>query len=113
MSNLTNRRIVLAARPVGAPKDSDFKLVEEPVAELGANQALLRTIYLSLDPYMRGRMNAVASYAPCVEIGETMVGGAVSVVIASNHSDALDTALLAHGYRVNLGQTHRFSNQSL
>ena len=87
MTNLTNRRIVLAARPVGAPKDSDFKLVEEPVGEVGPNQVLLHTIYLSIDPYMRGRMNAVASYAPYVEIGETMVGGAVSAVIASNHSD--------------------------
>jgi len=87
MTNLTNRRITLAARPVGAPKDSDFKLIEEPVAEAGPNQVLLRTVYLSLDPYMRGRMNAVASYAPYVEIGETMVGGAVSTVVASNHSD--------------------------
>ena len=87
MTNLTNRRITLAARPVGAPKDSDFKLIEEPVAEVGPNQVLLHTIYLSLDPYMRGRMNAVDSYAPYVEIGETMVGGAVSTVVASNHSD--------------------------
>jgi hypothetical protein len=86
MSNLTNRRITLAARPVGAPKDTDFQLIEEPVAEIGPRQVLLRTIYLSLDPYMRGRMNAVTSYAPFVGIGETMVGGAVSTVISSNHS---------------------------
>lgn len=84
MNTTVNRRITLAARPVGEPKDSDFELVEEAVPELTEDAMLLRTIYLSLDPYMRGRMNAVASYAPYVELGETMVGGTVSEVIASN-----------------------------
>ena len=68
IANVLNRRVTLVARPVGAPKKSDFQLVEEPIPRLGTNQVLLRTIYLSLDPYMRGRMNAVASYAPYVEM---------------------------------------------
>jgi len=79
-----HRRIALAARPEGAPKLSDFALSEGPVASPGPGELLLRTIYLSLDPYMRGRMNAVKSYSPCVEIGETMVGGTVSEVVSSD-----------------------------
>ncbi len=83
MAQDTNRRIVLAARPEGAPKDSDFRLVEAAVPEPGAGEMPCRTIYLSLDPYMRGRMNAAKSYAPRVEIDEVMVGGAVSEVLRS------------------------------
>jgi NADPH-dependent curcumin reductase CurA len=56
-----NRQILLAARPVGFPKDSDFKLVESPVPTPGEGQCLTRSIYLSVDPYMRGRMNDVKS----------------------------------------------------
>ncbi len=84
MSVLRNRKIVLAARPVGEPKVSDFKLLEEELPELPAGRALLRTRYLSLDPYMRGRMSAAKSYAPPVEIGDVMVGGAVSEVVLSD-----------------------------
>ncbi len=78
MSNQTNRRIVMAARPEGAPRDGDFRLDETAVTEPGADEILCRTLYLSLDPYMRGRMAAAKSYAPRVELGELMAGGAVS-----------------------------------
>ena len=77
MSTRMNRQIVLAARPHGEPKESDFRLVETPVPEPGPGQMLLRTLYLSLDPYMRGRMSAGPSYAAATEIGEVM-GGARS-----------------------------------
>jgi NADPH-dependent curcumin reductase len=83
MADRHNRRIVLAARPKGEPRESDFRLVEEPVPEPGPGQMLLRTLYLSLDPYMRGRMNAGPSYAPAVEIGQMMVGETVARVEAS------------------------------
>ncbi|MBW8725528.1 MAG: NADP-dependent oxidoreductase [Inquilinus limosus] len=86
MSTDVNRRILLAARPVGEPKDTDFRLVGEPVPTPGPGQLLLRTLWLSLDPYMRGRMSDAKSYATPVEIGEVMVGGAVGRVVASNHS---------------------------
>ncbi len=86
MAQETNRRIVLAARPQGAPRDSDFDLVESPLEEPGDGQMLCKTLYLSLDPYMRGRMNAAKSYAASVEVGETMVGGTVSKVVRSNVS---------------------------
>ena len=78
MSGPFNRQIILAARPRGEPKESDFRLVETAIPEPGPGQMRLRTIDLSLDPYMRGRMNAGPSYAPPVEIGQVMVGGTVS-----------------------------------
>ncbi|MFH1572520.1 MAG: NADP-dependent oxidoreductase [Acidobacteriota bacterium] len=80
-----NRQITLAARPVGYPKETDFNLVETPVPTPGPKEVLLRTIYLSLDPYMRGRMNDAPSYAPPVAIGEVMVGGTVGKVSQSDH----------------------------
>ena len=85
MSVHGNRRIVMAARPEGAPRDGDFRLEEVPRARPGDGEMLLRTIYLSLDPYMRGRMNAGKSYAPAVEVGETMVGATVCEVAESRH----------------------------
>ena len=80
------KRIVLASRPVGEPKPSDFRVEEYPVPAPGEGQVLLRTIWLSLDPYMRGRMSDAASYAAPVQIGEVMEGGTVSEVIASNNA---------------------------
>jgi NADPH-dependent curcumin reductase len=84
MSERTNRQIILAARPQGEPKESDFLLVESPIPQPDAGQMLLRTLDLSLDPYMRGRMNAGPSYAPAVEIGQVMGGETVSRVDASH-----------------------------
>jgi len=78
------RRIVLAARPVGEPKPSDFRLEEFSPPDPGPGQVLLRTLWLSLDPYMRGRMSDAPSYAAPVEIGQVMEGGTVSDVLASH-----------------------------
>jgi len=80
-----NKQILLAARPVGFPKDSDFKLVESPMPDPEEGQILVRSIYLSVDPYMRGRMNDVKSYAPPVQIGGVMGGGVVAMVVKSNN----------------------------
>jgi NADPH-dependent curcumin reductase len=80
-----NRKIVLNSRPSGVPVQDNFRLVEEPVPVPGQGEVLLRTLYLSLDPYMRGRMSEGPSYAPPVEIGAVMVGGTVSRVEASQH----------------------------
>ena len=87
MENSVNRRILLASRPAGAPAVTNFRLEEQAVPEPAEGEVLLRTRYLSLDPYMRGRMNAGESYADRVELGEVMVGGTVSEVQASRHSD--------------------------
>jgi len=82
-----NRQIQLAARPHGAPVDTDFKLAESAIPEIKDGQVLLRTVYLSLDPYMRGRMSAAKSYAASLEIGETILGGTVARVEASNNAE--------------------------
>ena len=78
-----NRQILLASRPTGWPTEANFKLVESPLPRPGENQVLVRSHFLSLDPYMRARMDAVKSYAKSVEVGEVMVGGAVGEVIES------------------------------
>ncbi|MCX6609015.1 MAG: NADP-dependent oxidoreductase [Acidobacteria bacterium] len=82
-----NRRVVLTSRPVGDPTPADFRLESAPVPEPAEGQLLLRTLYLSLDPYMRGRMSDAPSYAAPVALGEVMVGGTVSRVEASLHPD--------------------------
>lgn len=83
MSTRKNRRIVLASRPDGEPRPENFRAIEEGAPAPGDGQLLLRTIWLSLDPYMRGRISAAKSYARSVEIGEVMVGGTVSEVVES------------------------------
>ncbi|MHA0959804.1 NADP-dependent oxidoreductase [Enterobacter cancerogenus] len=86
-SAMQNRRWVLASRPHGAPTPENFRLEEQPIPEPAEGQVLLRTEWLSLDPYMRGRMSDAPSYSPPVEIGAVMVGGTVSRVERSNHPD--------------------------
>ncbi|MDZ8119486.1 NADP-dependent oxidoreductase [Pontiella agarivorans] len=86
-SKTSNRRILLNARPHGAPKPTDFRLEETEVPTPGKGEVLLRTLYLSLDPYMRGRMSEGPSYAPPVELNAVMVGGTVSRVEQSRHPD--------------------------
>lgn len=82
-----NRRIVLNSRPVGAPTDENFHLEELAIPVLPAGQVLLRTLFLSLDPYMRGRMSDAPSYAAPVAVGDVMVGGTVARVEDSRHPD--------------------------
>jgi NADPH-dependent curcumin reductase CurA len=78
------KRILLASRPVGEPKDSDLRIEDMPVPAPGPGEMLLRTLWLSLDPYMRGRMSDAPSYATPVAIGQVMEGRTVSEVVASN-----------------------------
>ncbi|MEE8558465.1 MAG: NADP-dependent oxidoreductase [Myxococcota bacterium] len=81
-----SREIRLAARPTGLPKESDFELAEVEVGAPKEGQLLVENVYMSVDPYMRGRMNDVRSYAPPFQIGEPLDGGAVGHVIESRHS---------------------------
>ncbi|MBR9858527.1 MAG: NADP-dependent oxidoreductase [Gammaproteobacteria bacterium] len=83
----SNRQLTLASRPVGSPTAANFALQETEIPQPGHGQLLLRTVFLSLDPYMRGRMSDAESYAEPMAIGETMFGGTVSRVQVSNHSD--------------------------
>ena len=98
------KRIVLASRPVGEPKPSDFRFEDSPVPTPGPGQVLLRTIWLSLDPYMRGRMSDGPSYAQPVPIGGVMEGGTVSEVIASDNPGFAkgDVVLSRAGWQVTL-----------
>jgi NADPH-dependent curcumin reductase CurA len=84
-SSTQNRRILLASRPTGWPEASNFNLVTEAVPDPGPKDVLVRALWLSVDPYMRGRMSAAKSYAKPVEVGEVMTGGAVGQVVKSNH----------------------------
>ena len=101
------KRIVLAARPVGEPKPSDFRLEEHAIPTPGAGEVLLRTIWLSLDPYMRGRMSDGPSYAQPVPVGGVMEAGTVCEVVASNNPGfkAGDIVLARAGW-----QTHAISD---
>ena len=86
MTDIKARQVVLAARPKGAPTPEDFALKETTLPPLADGQVLCRVIYLSLDPYMRGRMDDAKSYAQPVGIGEVMTGGTVGQVVQSRNS---------------------------
>ena len=86
-SKTQNRQLTLASRPQGMPTAANFALKNSAVPDIGPGQILLRTVYLSLDPYMRGRMNDTKSYAEPVAVGGVMVGGTVNRVERSNHPD--------------------------
>jgi NADPH-dependent curcumin reductase CurA len=96
-----NRQIVLVSRPQGEPVPANFALKEAPMPVPGPGQLLLRTKFLSLDPYMRGRMNDVKSYVPPFAIGEALGGGTVSEVVTSNNPDFApgDTVLSFAGWQ--------------
>jgi NADPH-dependent curcumin reductase CurA len=84
---MTNRQVLLRRRPVGKPVADDFEIVDTPIPPVNDGEVLRRTIYLSLDPYMRGRMNDEPSYATPVGLGEVMVGRTVGEVVESKHPD--------------------------
>ncbi len=96
-----NRRILLKSRPIGAPSADNFQLVEAPIPTPGEGEVLLRTIYLSLDPYMRGRMSDGPSYAEPVGINAVMTAGTVAKVVTSNHADYAvgDWVISYHGWQ--------------
>ena len=89
MNPTTSREIRLAARPSGHPKEIDFQLAESPLPELGEGEVLVRNIFMSVDPYMRGRMQDRESYIPSFQIGEALQGG---VVDEAQRAQRLDQA---------------------
>ena len=100
------RQIVLAARPQGKPLLTDFRLEETAIPTLAFGQLLLGVQYLSLDPYMRGRMDDRKSYATPLPLGEVMSGEAVARVLTSHHPALSGTRVLRHPY-AGLPQSHR------
>lgn len=101
MTSSVNHQVLLACRPVGEPTESNFGLVENPISPLADGEVLCRTLYLSVDPYMRGRMNSGRSYVEPVEVGQPMCGETVSQVVESRASDfaAGDIVLTSSGWR--------------
>src|SRR2546427_4383418 len=98
MAGSVNRQILLKSRPEGAPGLDNFQLTEGPIPEPGAGEVLIRTLYLSLDPYMRGRMSAAKSYAKPAAVGQPMVGGTVGEIVTSRHpSYAVGDIVLGYG----------------
>ncbi len=87
MSISKNSQVLLKSRPEGAPNSDNFELTETDVLTPGKDELLIRTVYLSLDPYMRGRMSDRESYADPIEVGSVMVGATVGQVEQSNHLD--------------------------
>jgi NADPH-dependent curcumin reductase CurA len=85
MAGNVNRQILLKSRPEGAPGLDNFQLTEQPIPEPGEGEVLMRNLYLSLDPYMRGRMSAAKSYAKPAAVGQPMVGGTVGEVVKSRN----------------------------
>lgn len=79
-----SRQFTLAARPVGLPQESDFQIVEVPLRAPGEGEVLVKAVYASVDPYMRGRITGVRSYVDPINIGDTMTGGSVGQVLQSN-----------------------------
>ncbi len=96
-----NRQVLLASRPQGAPTEDNFRIVETPPPSPGAGEVLVRNQWLSLDPYMRGRMSDAKSYVPPAKLGEVMVGQTVGVVEQSNDARfaAGDTVLTSLGWQ--------------
>lgn len=100
-TDTANRKLVLAERPKGAPTKDTLRLDEAAIPAVGDSQMLLRTEYLSLDPYMRGRMSDAPSYAAPVEVGDVMVGGTVAQVVTSKVDGFAegDWVLSFHGWQ--------------
>src|SRR6476661_5517672 len=106
---MTATQVRLARRPEGEPDDSTYRFTHDEVPSPADGQVLLRVVYLSLDPYMRGRMSAARSYAAPVEVGDVLVGGTVCVVEESRHPEYApgDMVLSYSGW-----QTHAISDGS-
>ena len=118
MEDEINVKIVLASRPKGYPQESDFKVVESNIPVVNEGELLLKILWLSLDPYMRGRMNDIRSYAPSVVLGEAMVGGAVARVMESrsplyNVGDIVEGNLGWQSYAISDGLGLRKVDESL
>jgi len=104
---MTNPRWVLASRPLGPVSEANFRLEQAPVPKPGDGEVLVRNLWLSLDPYMRGRMSDAKSYAKGVDIGEVMVGQTIGEVVESRHPSLRmgDMVLTQLGWQL-YGTTH-------
>jgi len=116
VSDPVNRQIRLASRPSGWVQPDNFELTEEAAANPGDGEILVRNIYMSVDPYMRGRMNDTKSYVPPFQIGKVLQAGVVGQVMASRHEgfaegDYVSGMLGWENYSISDGQgLHKLAN---
>jgi len=98
---MQTRAICLKSRPVGMPKDSDFEVVSQDLADPGDGEIQVANVCMSVDPYMRGRMVDRKSYVPPFQIGEVLTGGCIGEVVKSSHADFAegDYVSSSHGWR--------------
>ncbi|OAJ72440.1 NADP-dependent oxidoreductase [Brevibacillus sp. SKDU10] len=87
MKEAVNNQILLSSRPVGVPTRDNFTFIKSSIPEVNDNQLLIRTLYLSVDPYMRGRMNDQKSYIPPFQLNEVIIGGVIGEVIETKSSE--------------------------
>ena len=101
MTTMMNRQVLLASRPQGAPTEANFSVVDAPMPQPDDGEVLVRNLWLSLDPYMRGRMSDAKSYVPPAKLGEPMVGQTVGEVIESRDAvlKAGDVVLTSLGWQ--------------
>lgn len=92
----SSKEVHLVARPVGEPRPTDFQVVEATVDDPGPGQIVVRNDWLSVDPYMRGRMNDVKTYVPPFQLNAPMDGGAVGTVVTSNSADVKQGTTVVH-----------------
>src|ERR1700743_956349 len=81
------RSVILKRRPAAEPAPADFEIIEDTIPDPGLGEVVSRTIWLSIDPYMRGRLREIQTYAKPVGIGEVITGETAGQVVASNHPD--------------------------
>src|SRR5690606_28984462 len=98
MSDVVSTQVQLAARPTGWPTEDTFRTVQVTYGDLEPGQVRVVNEFVSVDPYMRGRMNDVKSYVPPFKVGETMTGGAVGRVVESASDDVEVGAVVQHQY---------------
>jgi len=115
---MMNRQFVLADRPVGMPTEATFRLIETPLPALQDGEVLVKAMYLSVDPYMRGRISGMKSYAAPVEVGGLMVGGGAAEVVESKNpgfavGDIVDIYMGWQEYAISDGKGLRKLDPSL
>src|SRR5947209_17276403 len=108
----TSREVQLAARPVGEPKPSDFRLAETDVPDPGPGQILVRNRWMSVDPYMRGRMNDARSYVTPFALNAPLDGGAVGEVVASGDERFREGQTILHQLGWRRSEEHTSELQS-
>ena len=107
-----NKKVILKSRPAGFPILENFDIINEEINELEYGQVIIEVIWLSLDPYMRGRMSQAKSYASPIEIGEVITGGAVGQIVESR-CPKFDVGNIVEGFTIGWQKYARVSSNNI